>query len=171
MPDYRYVIVDEAGQFSGGAIKTSAESLISSGASPGASPIAPVTPLQNEVLAAASGAGAFIEGAGKRAISGIAQVALAPLNTATGGLAMPVYSLGRTIAMGASAGAIGGAAVGVAIAGIQLLVRKIEERMAKFEDEALRANNHDNLLIRAGIVQEPTYYSASFRGVKSTTRS
>lgn len=77
-----------------------------------------------------------------------------PLNQATGGLWNPARQTVKAITSGAGAMALAG--VGVALAykavemGVNYLIQKHEERIAKLENEAKESNNADNLLIKAG---------------------
>lgn len=155
MPDYRYIIMNEG-----------EEDAESTAASTATVPTKPAKPPQ--LTSAASNT--FAAGAGRRAGDQIAQLALSPLNSATGGLASPAYQLGKSALSGGGAGAIGGAAVGVAIAAVNLAIRKIQERMAKIEAEAQQANNRDNLLMRAGVVSGATHYEGTLRGVRKMNR-
>ncbi len=153
MPDYNFYIHDNTadGALSRpGGIQTSA-------------------PDSNMVLDSLGGSGGInTAGAGRRALSGVENFALSPLNQATGGLASPSYNLAKNAITG---GAVGGAAVGLAIAAINLAVREIQKRIAENEAKAEAANNRDNLLLRSGRVTQATHYTSSVFGVKSTTRN
>ena len=110
-------------------------------------------------------------GFGKNVRGGAVTMALSPLNTATGGLATPAFNIGKSLLTGASAGAIGGAIGGLVMAGVNLALRKISERMDRLENEAQSKNNHDNVLIRGGFKAEATYYDANFfSGVNKVDR-
>lgn len=100
----------------------------------------------------------------------ISNTLISPLNSATGGLASPVYSLGKSIAMGAGAAAIGGGIAGLMVAGVMLAVTKMQERIQKMEAKAEQANNRDNALIRAGVKSYATDYTGNLSGVKSIKR-
>lgn len=100
----------------------------------------------------------------------VEQTIVSPLNTATGGLASPIYRAGKRILSGnISAGAIGGIAVNLAIAGINFAISKLESRMQSLQQQATQLNNNDNALIRAGRVSQATYYSTDITGIKKTT--
>ena len=77
-----------------------------------------------------------------------------PLNQVTGGLWSPARQTVKAITSGAGAMALAG--VGVALAykaveiGVNYLIQKHEERIAKLENDAKESNNTDNLLIKAG---------------------
>jgi hypothetical protein len=114
---------------------------------------------------------AALQGFGKSIANGATTMALSPLNTATGGLASPVFNVGKALVTGASAGAVGGAIAGVVMAGVNLAIRKISERMDRLEAEAQNLNNHDNVLIRGGFKADATYYDAKFfSGVEKVER-
>lgn len=98
--------------------------------------------------------------------SAMQKLVVSPLNQATGGLASPIYQVGKSIVTGGSAAAIGAGLAGIGVAAVMFAISKIEERMAKMEAEAEKANNRDNALIRAGSVSSPTYYKATLFGVK-----
>lgn len=110
------------------------------------------------------------QGATKRLTSVIEQQTLAPLNQVTGGMATPVFNVAKGVISGAGAGAIAGAAINAVIAGIQLAISKIEERIAKNEAKAAELNERDNLLIKSGAKTTATFYEGNFNGVKSTER-
>lgn len=98
------------------------------------------------------------------------QSLVSPLNTVTGGLANPIYKAGKRLLSGnLSAGAMGGIAVNLAIAGINFAISKLESRMQSLQQQATQLNNNDNALIRAGRVSQATYYSADITGIKKTT--
>lgn len=100
----------------------------------------------------------------------VEQTLVSPLNTATGGLASPIYNAGKRILKGGlTAGAVGGIATSLAIAGIMFAISKLESRMQSLQKEATQLNNNDNALIRAGSVSQATYYSANITGIKKTT--
>lgn len=77
-----------------------------------------------------------------------------PLNQATGGLWNPARQAVKAIRSGAGAAVLAAAGVGLAYKaaelGINYLIQKHEERIAKLENEAKESNNADNLLIKAG---------------------
>ena len=77
-----------------------------------------------------------------------------PLNQATGGLWNPARQTVKAIRSGAGAAVLAAAGVGLAYKaaelGINYLIQKHEERIAKLENEAKESNNADNLLIKAG---------------------
>lgn len=77
-----------------------------------------------------------------------------PLNQATGGLWNPARQTVKAIRSGAGAMALAGAGVALAYKAVELginyLIQKHEERIAKLENEAKESNNADNLLIKAG---------------------
>lgn len=129
----------------------------------------PTTPNANATQET-SNAEQFAMGAGKRVAGYVAQQAMAPLNQVTGGMATPVFNLGQSIVTGAGAGAIGGAAVALALQAINLAISKIQERIAKNEAKANEMNERDNLLIKAGVKSYATFYTGNFGGVKSTDR-
>lgn len=110
------------------------------------------------------------QGAGKRLTNYVTQQALAPLNQLTGGMATPTFNMTKGLITGASAGGIGGAAIGVVIAGLQLAISKIQERIAKNEAKANELTERDNLLIKAGTKTTATFYTSNFNGVHSTER-
>lgn len=101
--------------------------------------------------------------------STIERAVISPLNSATGGLASPAYSLGKTLLTGGTAAAIGGGIATVAIAGVMLAVNKIEQRVARMESKAEQMNNRDNTLIRAGSKGFATEYTGGLSGVKSNS--
>ena len=159
--EYKYTFTEVKRQ--PGTIKTDANSSVKSGNQD--KPKKP--PTEDE------GTNEGVEGFGKKiAEDSIQRGIISPLNSVTGGLASPVYSLGKSIATGASGAAIGGAVAGIAMAGLQLAVTKIQERVARLESQADAANERDNTLIRAGAKTAPTFYEANFfRGVVKTNRS
>jgi hypothetical protein len=112
---------------------------------------------------------------GKRLVNAVAMEALAPLNQATGGLASQGVMAGVAVYnaafKGASWGAVGDSAIGIAITAIQFAINKIQERIAQNEAKAAELNEKDNLLIKAGTKSTPTFYNGSFRGVNSTDRA
>lgn len=77
-----------------------------------------------------------------------------PLNKATGGLWQPATQTVKAIRSGAGAMALAGAGVALAYKAVELginyLIQKHEERIAKLENDAKESNNADNLLIKAG---------------------
>lgn len=99
----------------------------------------------------------------------IARAALGPLNSSVGNLALPVYAVGRSWVKGAGTAALASAAVGVAFQALQFGIQKLQERVAKMEAKADKANDRDNLLLRAGSKASATYYSGSLFGVKTNT--
>ena len=77
-----------------------------------------------------------------------------PLNQATGGLWSPVKQAIKAIRSGEGAAVLAAGAVGLAYKaveiGVNYLIQKHEERIAKLENDAKESNNTDNLLIKAG---------------------
>lgn len=133
----------------------------------------PVTPTTSNVAAVpnttVSNTQSSMAGLGTRVAEGvIRQTVISPLNSATGGLASPIYS---AVKVGMTGGAIGAAVGGIVIAGINLAITKIKERVAKMEAKAEAANNRDNVLLAGGLTTEATFYKGSFRGVRKTDRS
>lgn len=166
--EYRFVIVDETGRFSGETVRTSPASVIQDSVGTGADraePLAAILPVPDDSFASDFGAGLA-----RRAGTQLTQVALSPLNSATGGLATPTFTLGKAIVTGAGEAAIGGAAVSVAIAAVRFAVDKIQERIAKMEAQAAEAGARDNLLIRAGMVANATVYTGNIWGVRKASR-
>ncbi len=161
MPEYVFGIIDNSsgGVFSRPGIQTSPQGNVAS-SSAGVS----------DISRSASGQ-SFATGAGKRAADQAAQYALSPLNQVTGGLATPTYQLAKSFANGTSKAAIGGAAVGIAIAALNFAIQKIKEEIAENKAKAESANNRDNLLIKSGRVTQATYYSGNLFGVRKTTRN
>lgn len=153
MPDYRFLFIGENGS-----------------ASPPTTSDAP-TDLPTDIPVDTSGGGGAAGGAINRIEKYAASQVLTPLNSATGGLAMPSYRLGRSIVSGASAGAIAGGVVGLVIAAGQLVINKIKEASDKHKTEAAALNERDNVLLRAGAKTGATFYSGNVFGVKSTDRS
>lgn len=156
MAEYKFVFEGAAG--------TSKKPTVA--ASPGDSKV----PSGNEVPEAQSEAGGAFA---KRIVeNSIERAAISPLNAATGGLASPVYQLGKTVITGGGAAAIGGGIAGIVMAGVQLAINKINARVARLESEAQSANERDNVLIRAGVKSQATFYEADFfRGVHKTNRN
>jgi hypothetical protein len=141
-----------------------------SGAKPGTVPATPGD-MPNPVPTTPAGGKTFGDGLEKRlAENAIERFAISPLNQATGGLASPLYQIGKGIVTGKGAAMIGAGVAGLAMAGIMLAVNALQERMAKMEADAEKANNNDNALIRAGSVSKATFYKASLAGVKKVDR-
>lgn len=107
----------------------------------------------------------------KKAEDGIMQrFLISPLNSATGGLASPLYKAGKSIASGASVGvAVGGLVGTLSIMALQFAINAIENRMKEIETKVNDLNNNDNLLIRAGATSTATYYSGNIFGITTKT--
>ena len=97
---------------------------------------------------------------------------ITPLNSATGGLASPVYQVGRGLIGGSSALASAGLA-NLAMVGVIFALSTLQKRVEKMENKAEEMNNKDNVLIRAGSksTDSATFYKGGLFGVKSTNRS
>lgn len=101
----------------------------------------------------------------------IERFVVSPLNSATGGLASPVYHIGKALVTDKSSAMIGVSIAGLAMAGVMFAINAIETRIAKMEAKAEEMNNKDNALIRAGSKGTATYYTGGLSGVKSTNRN
>lgn len=103
----------------------------------------------------------------------IMQMAISPLNSATGGIVSPVYSASKRIIKGAAIGAVAGDLIAtLSVMAIQKGIEALEKRMADLESKASSLNNTDNVLLRAGSVRNATLYSANIFGItKKTDRS
>lgn len=124
----------------------------------------------SEPTATAAGRSSMQAGLTRKVQSTAENYMLSPLNSATGGMARPVY----TIAKGAMTGKgalVGAGAMSLAIVAVNLAIQKINERVAKLENEAQQANNRDNLLITAGSQASAVHYKADFfKGVRKVNR-
>jgi hypothetical protein len=154
MPDYRYIIMDNTTQGAGGIIPTS--------------PVA--TPLQT--ASPQGSARSMGEGFAKRAIEGtITQSIVNPLNSATNGIASPIYQIGKGLLTGAGGAAIGAAAAGGIITLVMVGIRALQDRMAKLESEASSKNEREVLIYRAGSTSTISTYKANlFGGVQKVNR-
>jgi len=157
MPDYRFILEAQEQLRNGNAGIQNVTSI----ANTPKSSVTKTTVNNSKGLASSLGT-RFADNAIERAV-------ISPLNSATGGLASPVYGIGKTLATGGSGAALGGGIAGLAMAGIMLAINKIQERVAKMESKAEEANNKDNVLIRSGSKSYATYYKGSLFGVKSST--
>lgn len=103
----------------------------------------------------------------------IMNMAISPLNSATGGIVSPVYAASKRIIRGAAVGAVVGDLVAtLSVMAIQKGIEKLEQRMADLEAKASSLNNTDNVLIRAGSVRNATIYSSNIFGItRKTDRS
>ena len=146
MPDYRLIIMGE-GQDGKSVINTQSADVLQA------------TPLNAQQAGSAFGKNIANQSINRALIS--------PLNSATGGLASPVYQVGRGMATGASAAAIGGGLASLAIAGVMLAVNEMGKRVARMEAKAEEMNNRDNLMIRAGSKETPTNYNGGLFGIKT----
>lgn len=100
----------------------------------------------------------------------IQQFIVSPLNTATGGLATPLYQSAKRIANGATMGAVAGDLVAtLGIMAIQATISALQTRMQEIEQKVTELGNADNVLIRAGSVSKATYYSGNIFGVQTKT--
>ncbi len=112
-----------------------------------------------------------VQAFGNKVASAAENAVLAPLNSVTGGMARPIYNVGKSLIQGASAGAIAGGLAGVAIAGVKLVIDGINKRIAELENQAKQANERDNALIRAGTVSHATFYETNgLIGIKEKQR-
>jgi len=96
----------------------------------------------------------------------IQQTLISPLNTATGGLASPLYRTTKRLAGGSS---MSTAFAGLAVAGVMIALQALQNRMKELEQKTENLNNADNALIRAGSVSKATYYTANIFGIKQKT--
>lgn len=103
----------------------------------------------------------------------IMQMAISPLNSATGGIISPVYAASKRIIKGAAIGAVAGDLIAtLSVMAIQKGLEALEQRMADLEAKASSLNNTDNALLRAGSVRNATIYSANIFGItRKTDRS
>lgn len=93
-------------------------------------------------------------------------ILISPLNTATGGLARPVYRATKRIARGGSVSVAMGT---LAVMAIQVGLQALQKRVKDLETKAENLNNTDNALIRAGSISKATYYTANVFGIKQKT--
>lgn len=114
----------------------------------------------------------FGQGFAKRAAVGsIERFVATPLNQVTGGLASPVYQIGRAVALGSSAAVIGSSIAMLSLSVIMLSVRALEDRMSKFETEAKAKNEREVLIYRQGFTSQVSTYKASLiNGVYKVNR-
>ena len=99
---------------------------------------------------------------------------ISPLNTATGGLASPLYRSAKQLISGsATFGAVAGSlTASLAIIAVQKGIEALQNRMAEVEEKVKTLNNADNVILRAGAVSTATYYSGNIFGIqKKTDRS
>lgn len=100
----------------------------------------------------------------------IMQMAISPLNSATGGIVSPVYAASKRIIKGAAIGAVVGDLVAtLSVMAIQKGLEALERRMSDLESKASSLNNTDNALLRAGSVRNATLYSANIFGISRKT--
>lgn len=158
---FRFEVVDKATRKS--PIKPDSTTNV-----PSSTPAKPVEPPTND-----SDTNEGIYAFGKRAAeNSIERFAVSPLNTATGGLASPIYGLGKAMVSGASAGAIGGAIAGILMAGVQLAINSVQKRVTALEAQVSEANERDNNMIRAGAKLQASFYDYKFfGGVHRTNRN
>lgn len=156
MPVYEFILTAPQGMTAAAAspIPTAPSSIVSSGVT--ATTDAPSS--------------AFLDGASSRLQNQAEQIALAPLNSMTGGLANPAYSLGKAIVTGAGAGAIASGVVMLAFAVGRVAVKAIQKKTKENESKAEQQSNNDNALIRGGSVTTASYYKGSLFGVRKTNR-
>lgn len=115
----------------------------------------------------------FESGFARRAVvGGVGQFVVTPLNSMTGGLASPIYQVGRSLVIGRNAAVVGSSVAMLGMAVAMLAIRTVQDRMSKLEAEAKSKNEREVTLITAGRISEAsTYTSSFFRGVYKTNRS
>jgi len=150
MPDYRLIVAGEENKNT-------------------TKPTIPTQPTNSIPTVPTGSTKSVTKGMGKNIVeNSISQFVVSPLNSATGGLASPAYSIGKAVATG---GAVGSAIGSALIVGVTLAINEIEKRVAKMESKAEEMNNKDNTLIRAGTTSVATFYSGNVFGVSSTNRT
>lgn len=114
----------------------------------------------------------FDRGFARRAVvGGVSQFVATPLNSMTGGLANPIYQVGRSLVLGRNAAVAGSAVASLILAGVSLAIRAVQDRVSKLEAEAKSKNEREVQLLIAGRISEAsTYNSSFFRGVYKTNR-
>jgi len=160
-----FQIIDQSGQYGGAAVNSGVINAVGSGVNE--SPV-----VINAQQAAAVADAGFMEGATNRVINkSVSQFALSPLNQVTGGLATPVYRLGKAVASGASGAAVGAGVAAVAIAVAMLLYQAADKQIKENKAKAADLNERDNVLIRSGAVSQSSNYQGNLWGVRKTNRS
>lgn len=160
MPDYRFIRVADTGDTPNG------RDLVEDGGT-----ITPISKVPSTVVRKSpiNSSKPITAGMGRNIVeNSISQFIISPLNSATGGLVSPAYSVGKALVTGGAIGsAIGTAAVALVVKGLEYL----EKRVAKMEAKADEMNNKDNILIRSGSKSAATFYKGNISGVKEISTS